>query len=640
MPIQITKRPYKLVWTGNPVHYELTSAAASLDTTIFFDIRIMFRHFVTGEPFREVVRFPFYPTGGVASFSIHNYLHCQVKWEVPGWPADPRTVQQMLYHTGEFYIQFREISTANATPNWDDSEKDYPCTAVKGGIDYFQWGGNNYWVNYWGPKKPFLTWEPSGRAASATERMFLAWLAPKNVATVHARITVTYRDGSTAQLTKTFAAKRHLVYFVPAGAGQWGLASLDLQKTIWYWEVALVDITTNPAGPEVLSEVFRYELDNRWNLNDDVALLYRNSLGGTGSFAVRGLLEQVLDYQFTEQIRTYLPDYYSGAAVSAQKLMTECREQLTWKGDVGYLGKEHQDRLRDAQLIREVYTPGENQWIPVNITTRNLSLRKSDSMRFSMPIEFTLASEGADFYTPKSVKLGAGVLNSNVCLAILENFQLVSKDFDSPHVIPGLCECTFVASEYDPQNASAKFRYRVDGSPWQDMLYSALPLVVMLPVDGQFTIDVQGICGDDLPGKKYSYHFHTYRSVLPPPPPFPIVVSEVFNSGTPGSTRNQRFEYTGVGIADILPINVKLSLSVYGVTRFVTSTGTESLDALLGRLAILINNTTAYEWNAAGAAPPSNTPGFKPIALHFNGTNTIVIIVNFQNQFTATAGWA
>ena len=638
MAIKITKRPYKLSWSGNPVHYELTSATAATNAAIYFEIRLMFRQ-VTALVFTEVHRWPFYPTAGIAQISVHNLLNSKLEWQMPTWQLNEKMPQEMKPHTGEYYIEFREVTPDDLTPSWDASELDFVCTAIRGGINYFVWRGNNYWVNYHQVYKPFLTWQQTGRKAQLNERMFLGWLCqtipPEGVALeCTVRCKVTFRDGTFVQLSQMFYPKNNLFYYIPAGALQWGLAAVDPTKEIWYWELQV--IIDDLVAPVQLSEWFKFELDNRWSLND-ITLHYRNSLGGLDSVAVRGVLDQNLDYQFTIQNKTFKADYFDSHVISAQTFITDNTEQQTWKGDIGHLGKEEQDRLRDAQLLREVYTPSATKWFPVNIVTKNFKLKSTYDMRFTMPIEFTLAYEGAEYYTPKNINLGDGVFTSNVCLALLNNLLVVSKDFS---LSPSTCEVTFSAIEYDPQDASTKFKWRLNGGSWFEYLFADLPLILVVAIDTDYLLEYKAVCTGDIDGKKNSLEFETYVIPPDPPPPtMPITVNEIYNSGTPGSTRQQNFEFNGVSIMTVLPENIKFYVMVYSHEVSVVTTGTETLNDMLELLEAAINAETESAWDEFGTAPAPGTAGFKPSANHVGGANNIWLVLNYQNQFGAGVMW-
>jgi hypothetical protein len=640
MSIQITKRPFDRSFSGNPVHYELTSAAAATDANIFFEIRLMFRYL--GGVFAEVHRFQFYPTAGIAEVNVQDLLHSQLDWFVPIFPVDEKSIQSADAQSGEYYIEFREVTPTDQNPAWDVSELDFIRAVLRGGINYFKWRGNNFWVNYYDVVKPFLTWQQSGRLAILDERMFLSYICNSTLASVEARCKVTYMDSTTATVSKAFIdCIKDKIYFIPSGAAQWGLPALDPTKQIWYWEIYVVDVS-DPASPQTISDLFRYEASNQWNLND-ITLHYRNSLGGLDSVLVRGVLDENLDYQFQQQNRTFKPDYFDSHVITAQTVITESREQQTWKGDIGHLGREEQDRLRDAQIQRDVYLESSKKWWPVNIVTKNFKLRSTNDMRFTMPIEFTLAYDGAEYYTPKAVDLGDGVFTSNVCLASVINFQKIAQDDAASGLPAGKTLVTFVGNENDPQNASIQFQYRFNGGPWFFENFADLPssLQVQLDLDTDFVMDYQAICTGGILGKKYSLSFTTSAGAPPPPPVFPITIAEISNTGTPGSTRTQVEEFNGVNVNDVLPAGVYLDVTVYSHTVSVgPSDGTtDTLNTMLNALVAAVNATTAVQWNDHGSAPASGTPGFKPTASHAAGSNRITLVLNYGNVFAVSGHW-
>lgn len=503
MAIQVTKRPYEFSFSGNPVLYELYSAQAAANSSIFFEVKLRFAPM--GGAFTDVVSVPYSPTEGYAKINLQDLLHSQLKNELPTFSTDETAIHAAPAQSGRYYIEYREITAANPEPSWDASEKDMERLVVWGGIDYFRFRANNFWVNYYNSvspdtaENPFFTWQLSGRMAPLSERMYLLWFNTTSLpaSSLQVRVTVTYTDGTTAQVNKDFpSAVRGVGYFIPSGAEQWGLPALST-KDIWYWTVQV----RNTAAGVPVSVAFKYEGDNR-NDYKGITLHYRNSLNGLDSIRITGVVEKNLTYSFTEQARTAEPDYYNGHYITPQSEVVDVRERQPYKGDIGHLGREEQDRLRDAQLIRQVWMVKWNRWIPVKILTAQFNQESSLSSRWTMPIEFELAYEGGRFYTPGSVELGDAVFESNVCQARLTGITI------SAAVAPGLSEVTINATEEDPQVASTSFRYRVlysDGTvrwPWETLTYSQLPIIVELESDLTFTLELQSICLNNVMGVK------------------------------------------------------------------------------------------------------------------------------------------
>lgn len=637
MPIKTIKRPYKISFSGNPIHYSLSSDLAALDASIFFEVKIMFRFF--GGSFSEVTTLPFYPTNGTADINVQDLLHSQLACSMPALDVlEPKAPQACPEQTGQFYIAFREITTLDPDPAWDISEMNFAGMVISGGINYFQWRGNNFWVNYFNLKKPFLTWQQVGRQASVNEMMWLDFLNLKETQlAMVARCRVKFTDGTDLVQELLFTAQPQQIHLVPSGA-QWNLATLDPSKSIHFWDVQILEMVGDDSYISH-SETFRYYADNRPSLSG-ISLHYRNSLGGLDSVrVVTGLIDESLDYTYTEQNRNAAADYYESHVITAKRIISETLETHTYKGDLGHLGKEEQDRLRDAQLQREVYLIRGTKWLPVNILTKQFKLRSTGDMRFTMPIEFSLGYEGATHYTPASVDLGDAVFGSNVCLAFVDGLY-TDTDLESPDADPGYALVTLYGTEMDEQDASTEFRFQIPGTlAWQNLYYAQLPYAFQVPLDGSYLVEHQSICQGDVLGSKREFSFDTYTT--PPAPVFPITVAQVSNSGTPGGSRTQVFSFTGVDRFEDLPEGVKLYVQVYSHMVSINSTEYTSQGMainLMGMLDLLcqrINSTTASEWNSAGSAPAPGTAGFKPTASHAYGVYTISLTLNFANQFAA-----
>jgi hypothetical protein len=510
MSIVITKRPWEKVFSGNPVHYELYSALAASDSTVSFEVRAMFKK-VNETVYTEVVTLPYSPTQGFATVDLKEILDSVLEFELPQFGLTDEDIFSTVKQTGNYYLQFREITSANPNPDWNDTEKDYERFVIKGGLNDFKYQGNNFWLNYFEVVRPFLTWQLSGtrtmddgrtepaRLAAASERMYLAWLCNTQRAGLSLQAKVYYNDGTVGTKTVGVSIPRILngVFYLPVGCNQLGLHALNPSKIIWYWTLQMIDSNDNSTW----SEVFKYELDNR---NDyiGITLNYRNSLGGLDSVRVRGSVEKKLDYNFVELEKTIEPDYFDGHYFAPQKIVSGNIEQVVYGGNIGLVKKEEQDRLRDAQQVRETWTAKGKKWVPMNILTKGFTLVKTDDQRWSIPIDFTLGYAGSEYYTPETVDLGEGVFTDNVCTAFISPLT-VNRD-----AITGPDAWVLWAGEQDPLNASAQFKYRVikdsDGSVYKDWEVCdwGLPIPFTLPNDsGTYTVQAVAICTNDVLGK-------------------------------------------------------------------------------------------------------------------------------------------
>jgi hypothetical protein len=495
MSIEVRRRPFEHSFSGNPIHYQLFSDAAAADASIYFEVRVLLKY-ITDADYSEVIILPHYPTAGKADVNIQDILDSKLDFKVPEFNDDETVYSTAERQTAKYYLQFREVTDDSPDPAWDDSELEFERTVLKGGLNYFTYRGNNYWLNYYNDQKPFLTWQQSGRLTSLRERMYLAWLNSVSVAdSLPVRVDIFYTDGTTDFITFNLGGHKDSIIYIPAGATQLGLPDLS-DKTIYYWEIKVTSIIDGGAAIDV-SESFRYYADNR-NDDNDITLNYRNSLGGLDSVRVRGVIEHGLNYDFAEQDRTVDPDYFDGDAITAKRVIANSKERKIYKGDIGYLTKEDQDRFRDSHLIREVWWERSIKWWPVVILTPSQKQMRTDDDLFSFPLQFALASDGDNYYTPDAVDLGDGSFTSNVCRARFLDVE-VTIDLSGADAL-----ITLTWSTTDPDNVATQYTYQVIGVN-DDPIIADLTtgsLVFHLPKDDVFEMEIRVLCPNNVPGKK------------------------------------------------------------------------------------------------------------------------------------------
>lgn len=588
MAIQIKKRPYKYCFTGNPVHYELYSAAAAADPSIYFEVFVFFN----GNNGTGAVTQPFEyaAVAGYAEVNIQDILEGFLEYELPDFSGTERDVRPALGAMGKAWIAFREVTLQNSNAGFDNSEEEFAPWIIKGGISMFKYQGNNFFTHYYNvptpmAPRPFLTWQKSNRLAAYHERMYLLYLLIDDLqgASIEAVAKVTYTDGSYVEYSTTLPTVQNRLLYIPSGAAQWGFSQA---KQIWYWEITVkANITLN--NPDAISESFRYYADNRHDEND-ITLHYRNSLGGLDSVRIRGLVEYNLEYTYDEQQRIQRPDYFSGHYFDPQKTIGNNKELLTFRGDVGHLQHEEQDRLRDAFQKRETWWEmGGLKWVPVNIITKSLKQKTSGDNRWSLPIDFTLAHEGDLNYTPDSVDIGTASFASNVCLAVVGITGVSVADGASGFKAVSV---TFV--EVDPDNASAQFKWRVvkesDGTdvlPWATSNYAASPLQFNVPTGLRYFFEARAICANAVVGNK---------------------AQALVNAGanTPGGTTNSQFQSYWSSAADFVIKRNGVAIAtgnvgVYSNVNFFCALGTGivivlELQNLSPATANIADGATAY----------------------------------------------
>jgi hypothetical protein len=568
MPIVITKRPNDVSWSGNPIFYELKSLAAEANPDLYFEIKLMFQP-TPVDAWVEVCTLPFNPVLGTALVNVQDLLHSVLEYGTPDLLPDDTTIQGVKTQAGAYYLQFREITPGEVVPDFDASEATTPRTVVKGGLNYFSWQGNNFWANIFNVTKPFLTWQVNGRLAHPTERMYLTWLnvfVDDTVASgVKQRVKVTYLDLSTHSFDKALPLlRKNQVVYVPSGMAQLNLKSFNPAKTIWFWEIQIV---SDESGGINFSEAFKYYQDNKPDVNNTV-LHYRNSLGGIDSVCIRGVIDITNDYTFEIQDRAFQPDYFENGVIPGQQTPTNSMELQKFRGDVGYMSKLEQDRLRDMHLQRQVYQQKGNKWLPVLLITKSLKFRGSKDSIFSMPIEWQLAYEGGEYYTPDTIDFG----NNNVpptCLAFISALVVV-RNFDNA---PDFVVISFDGVENDIDDDATQLQYRVVNAAtdapqfaWVIINISDLPHEFQLPVDGDWTLQVQAICQNEALGPVQNNSFDT-NYLAPPPDP---IVTSITGNITNNTLNNYTFNLNGKDAGGLFLFVQNSNFNAFGQVRNFT----------------------------------------------------------------------
>lgn len=498
MSIIVNKRPSERCWAGNPCNYELYSAAAATDANIYFEVKLMFRF--PGGGYAEVIRFPFYPTSGTANVDVKDLVNGKLTYGIPPFTGTETDAYIAPNQTGYFYIAYREVEPGTAAGLFDESEVEFERLAVKGGISYMKWRGNAYWDDYYTPNHPFFTWQKNGRMANLQERMYLAWLNHSSITDLILKVNITYTDGTTS-IDNNFPIASPVynkIIYLPVGAAQLSLAGITPAKTIYKWIVA---VYTDSGSETRISEEFTYYADNRKDYND-TTLHYRNSLGGLDSVRIRGVIEQKLEYENERQAVITGFDYYNGSSIAAQEKVINNREKMLYSGDIGFVEKEEQDRMRDMHLSREMWWELALKWIPVQNVTGNFRKSLSSDNLWSMIIDWLLGIPGDAFYTPRLMDIGDGGVDSNVCastvsgVTITKTLNVSDADIEFNATITGATQFTYQIIGFHASPITANV--------------ADLPITVTgLPLAQNFVLRLRGMCADGSMGKKTDTPFVT-----------------------------------------------------------------------------------------------------------------------------------
>lgn len=517
--IVIEQRPYVMNWSGNGNWYKLHSNAAKEDSTIRFGVRLMFKRY-DQDAFVQLVELNLVPdNNGDALVNWQSVLHAELDYALPDI-STPAAITRTGLQTGQFYIQYNELSSDNET-GWINTESYSIRYVVKGGIPDFLFNNNAFWQNYFPDKKPFLTWQINRPLVALKERIYLAWLHPYNLngTDFKLRVKIYYTDLSDNSKEIAFSSVPMNITYLPAGADMISLQQVDPAKKIWYWTCQVLNVTGPLAAePAEVSELFTFEADNRPDYND-IILLFRNSPGGLDTVRIRGVIETALEYDLQEYTTVKQPPFNEGTVLSATRRFAPATELPTYKGDVGHLKKEQQDRLRELFLQRECYQVLSGKWVPYSIATKSLTLRKSTDKRWTLPIEFNLSTDGNAWYAPPSVDMGTGQLGVNACNCTIA-IESYEEEFNDANTL-AIITWNLSVNCPDGEPAPAKIQYLAEGyTDWTDVAWPAVGDIQTIHPAGIAQINVQWrvICQDGTPGDLTPASFDT----LLPAPPAPV----------------------------------------------------------------------------------------------------------------------
>ncbi len=514
----ITARPYSTNWSGNGIWYAFFSDAALADPTVTIEVRLRFKR-LDAQVFSEGVAIPLIPWQGKAAINIQTLVDAELEYGLPSL-LNPSDITSCATQTGQFYIEFREIIAGNNDPAWDGSEAQLLRNAVKGGVPEFDFNNNGYWNHYYFTSLPFLTWQLNGRLAAYGERIYLAWYQAYSLVNADLRVvyTITYTDLNlpSAKYMLPFGRAPLNVHYLPAGAGMVDLNAVTPGKTIWKYTVQVVNFV-DPNNPAPASEVFLFEIDNRPNYNEEY-LIYRSSPGGLDTVRIRGIIEKDADYTLQQTGQVQKPYYDQGNKPTPTLYQLPAQEVVTYKGDIGHLKKEEQDRLSDIFLQRELYFVKSRRWLSLNLTIKSLTKRKSNDKVWSLPIEYSLANEGNKFYAPPAADFGDDYADKNTCDARIENIIATRQLINGGTI----CEVTFTFNvagtlvgkvQYSSSNQNIGGIPHLNIQQWNDLAYPYVnPLVLRFPANTLVTVYFKAICNNGMGGLVNSIDIDTSAS--------------------------------------------------------------------------------------------------------------------------------
>jgi hypothetical protein len=423
MAVSMTERPYEVAFSKNPVVYRFQTDTDLTTAGLRIDVRLFFREFNTAS-FVQQFELPLVPdSAGLASIDVSKTLDSLVEYELP--TISNATAEQAFLQAGQFYVDYREVTTAAPDPAWSSDLGD-TRVVIKGGLPHQHWQGSNYFINYNG----VLTWQKTGRYIGPTEKTWLTYLhlGTNNQENMSAKINVYYTDGTSSLNAVTIAldesVPKYGIYRIPVGA-QLALKDLDDTKVINYYTVRIVAATTN------LTVEFKYIVDWRNNYSK-TTLYFFNSLGGYDSLRLLGELGKKTAYERSYAEKTLGDKYYSTTEVANMQENIRNQEQELYSGSVGLMDDpDHYDRIRDMMVSTRVMQIKFSRWWPVLITNNTIDHGNDGDSIKDFPVDFTPGYVN-ESYAP-DIRIG----DLPACPVITNldaDFGLISWDGDAAHV--------------------------------------------------------------------------------------------------------------------------------------------------------------------------------------------------------------
>lgn len=409
MSYQLIERPHKFCFSANPVRYVFN--VSNPDTPGCAMEVALYIVAINGDPVNTagtlVTKQTLTPNpDGSVYFYCEDYLNSQLDWELPTLANNNviAVTKQIKY----FYIEYRQITKANTSPEWASDQLKYRMV-LKGGVAKEKFDRNNFFINYLPTKKPFLTWLPDKHLIGLDERRYLSYfhtVDPNIAAAPKLKARVVYTDGVQETVSIDFPSlNSSKLFHCPAGLQQLGLYDLHPDKQIWYYDVSVED---DDLG--VLANPYRMYADYNQYYNV-FSFVYHNSISGIDTLRIRG------DYDIEIALNTTDIQQATGGDFSGEILPTEnasinISSYKTFDGDAGFMNtKQMQEALEELLLSDGVYRElFGKRWLRVVSLNKSQKMGAKDDTKWSFPIKWRYTFDNTQF-TPFDTDLGAGVMD-------------------------------------------------------------------------------------------------------------------------------------------------------------------------------------------------------------------------------------
>jgi len=328
---------------------------------------------------------------GHASFDIHDFL-CDYLTPEFAWPHENGfTHVPRINFIRQFHVQFAETFDRAYKKLFTLSGDHY---AVLGGFDYkilAALNGIQYsYFDFITTFKAFLTWQPTTKRITTTQRDKLFYLAFNEISNIVSFIKIYFTDGTTSnaiQIASFHAAQYNVIEFFT------DYVSLDIatrsgQKTALKYDFWLQDDQAN-----IISQVRTYEIEYR-PVRYARTFIFRNSFGAYDIFQATGRKKHINNYE-----RLIREKNLSEFSLAQQYQILESE---SFQVNSGYISKTTKNWLRELMLSEEVFEIIDDYKFPILIQNEEVLNVDDQETIFEIDISYKYA-----FKNPKYSELSS-----------------------------------------------------------------------------------------------------------------------------------------------------------------------------------------------------------------------------------------
>ena len=394
MEALLTKKPYEVSFSGNPVPFVLVvTPYREIEKTqdVKVNIAVQIENLFYSTFFIKVFSQQIYPdASGVIQLDIKTILDSYTEYFTP----HPGTAKPMrANHQKRYKITWQLQVGEDLIGPLNTSDIFY---VIKGGLPYQEWNPVHFFgQNILSLKQP-LHFAPIYEKVSLNQTIYYYWIYPyadDALQTVHFTFYLDDNSTITYNLPDTIRIGKWGVCCAPAGFEQLGQPALiPANKFIIKYSIHV------SAGATLVTNLFTYVVDHR-KFYQQYFLLFRNSLGALDSLRLRGQVDVDADYEYQQASRSVPPSYYSNLNLLPEQVQENTEEKQQFTGNTGFVSKEATDQLRDLFLSSQLLESRNSRFYPVILLTKNTKFFSNKNFTYSLQFQWQHAWVN-EYYAP------------------------------------------------------------------------------------------------------------------------------------------------------------------------------------------------------------------------------------------------